>query len=164
MSDVLFNRCLDRFCNKAQYNNVHLYHGDSGVLLPVILSVLDEPCIYFLDAHYSAGLTAKGNKSSALEDEMKTIISRLPKYNDVVLVDDTYDLADTNGYLSTATIRKMVLEAKPDYVVEEQDFIHRQIGGTQAERPCHSGVQRGERRTGSRRRAGVVEGELPRDR
>lgn len=120
LSPQLYQRCVDSFRNDE---NVHLYNGDSGIILPEILSKINEPCLYFLDAHYSAGTTARGNKDSALEDEFKTILPRLSIYNDVVLVDDTYDLADGNGYLSIDTISKMILNVRPDYSINEQDYI-----------------------------------------
>jgi hypothetical protein len=35
------------------YPNIHAYHGDSAATLPKILSRLAEPCVFFLDAHWS---------------------------------------------------------------------------------------------------------------
>lgn len=120
LSESLYNRCLNSF---REERNVHLYNGDSGELLSSIIEGINESCIYFLDAHYSGGLTAKGNKDSALSDELKAILPRLSKYDDVILVDDTYNLSDHNGYLSKNTVTNKVMSVRPDYAVEEKDFI-----------------------------------------
>jgi hypothetical protein len=122
LSQELYNRCVERFRGNQ---NVRLYNGDSGKLLPGILSGIHEKCLYFLDAHYSAGTTARGNRDSALEDEMATILPRLENYDDIILVDDTYDLQDSNGYLSKETIVSMVRSVRPEYNVIVEDFILR---------------------------------------
>lgn len=43
-----------------RYANLELILGDSAQLLPELLSRLNEPACFWLDAHYSGGKTAKG--------------------------------------------------------------------------------------------------------
>ena len=131
LSKELYSRCVGRFRGMS---HVHLYNGDSGQILPDILSSVQERCLYFLDAHYSAGTTARGNRDSALEDEMSVIVPRLEKYDDVILVDDTYDLCGTNGYLTEESIASMIHTVKPGYRIEVKDYILRAYPGQPT---CH---------------------------
>ena len=51
LSEALYNSNLLVFSEK--YPNVHSYLGDSVEWLPVVLGQLSEPCVVFLDAHWS---------------------------------------------------------------------------------------------------------------
>jgi len=122
LSDELFKRCSDRFWGISK---VHLYQGDSGKILPSILPNLSRPCLFFLDAHYSAGLTARGEESSALKEELAAIANHIKDYDDVVLVDDTYDMQDADGYVSVQTATDTILAVRPDYTSCVDDYILR---------------------------------------
>lgn len=41
--------------------NVVIIQGDSREMLPKILKDINKPAIFWLDGHYSAGITAKGD-------------------------------------------------------------------------------------------------------
>jgi predicted O-methyltransferase YrrM len=43
-------------------NHIELIHGDSGVQLEFLLKKT-EPALFWLDGHYSGGITAKGEKT-----------------------------------------------------------------------------------------------------
>lgn len=121
LSPKLFSICLGYF----QYmNNIHLYNGESEKILPMILQNIDNPCVFWLDSHYSAGVTARGTTSSSLHAEIPAILGHHIK-NHIILVDDTYDLFDADGYLSPGTIKKMILEKLPNYEVTIEGYILR---------------------------------------
>lgn len=68
-------------------DNVHLYHGDSSIVLPTL--EFDEPVYYFLDAHWcltKPPVTANGN--FPLWKELDFIAQR--PYADVIIVDDVH--------------------------------------------------------------------------
>jgi len=46
--------------------NVHIFCGDSGKLLPGILKSVKEPCLFWLDGHYSGEGTAKGDTETPI--------------------------------------------------------------------------------------------------
>lgn len=56
-------------------NNIEILKGDSGIVLNEITPVLKEPCLFWLDDHYSAGFTAKGDLETPIISELDTIFS-----------------------------------------------------------------------------------------
>jgi len=123
LSDELFKRCADRF---SGISNVHLYHGLSEECLPQILGKITDRALFWLDAHYSAENTAKGPTSSSLYKELPAILNHhIP--NHVILIDDTYDMFDADGYLSPETVKKMILEKYPDYDISIEGYILRAL-------------------------------------
>lgn len=69
--------------------NVVLHHGTSEEILPRLLADLLGPVNFWLDGHFSAGLTYKSAKDSPLLDELAAIRANLPHMGDVVIfIDD----------------------------------------------------------------------------
>lgn len=60
LNGELFHSNADTF---ARYPNIHAYHGDCVVMLPKILAELDEPCVFFLDAHWSGDQSVEWSSS-----------------------------------------------------------------------------------------------------
>jgi hypothetical protein len=79
----------------ARVSNVHVHEGDSASVLPRILNSLDEPALFWLDAHPSTDRTARGGPIP-LQAELASI-ARHPVAGHVVLVDDL-QYAGTPGY------------------------------------------------------------------
>ena len=50
----------------AGYQNIHIIQGQSDKILPKILEKIDKPCLFWLDAHWSGGSTAKAEIQSTL--------------------------------------------------------------------------------------------------
>ena len=84
LSDKLYIKARDRFSNL--YPNVELYHGDSTDILPEIMKTLKDPAIFWLDGHYSKGVTARGKKDTPIREELSCILSHHLKH--VILIDD----------------------------------------------------------------------------
>jgi predicted O-methyltransferase YrrM len=79
----------------AHVQNVHVHEGDSASILPRILETLDEPALFWLDAHPSTDRTAR-DSPIPLQAELAAI-ARHPVAGHVVLVDDL-QYAGTTGY------------------------------------------------------------------
>ena len=73
--------------NKYNGNKVNFYLGASEDKLIEICNLLKENAIFFLDGHWSAGDTGKGEKDCPLVEELN-IINELFKYNGIIIVDD----------------------------------------------------------------------------
>jgi hypothetical protein len=86
-----------KFCREKfrGYDHVHLYEGDSRVMLPGILSRIREPAVIFLDAHYSGGSTARLERDTPLLDELDIVAQR--PFADIIIVDDTSFLGQKGG-------------------------------------------------------------------
>lgn len=61
--------------------------GDSSSVLPDILPQLDTNCIFFLDGHWSAGDTGKGDKDCPLMEEFAAIRDHCA-HEAIIIVDD----------------------------------------------------------------------------
>ena len=88
LAEKYYNICRQKFKN---YPNVHVHHGDSGVLLPKILEKINCGVTFWLDGHYSSLDTACANDYvSPIQLELDAI----KKYNNndhVVMIDDMKD-------------------------------------------------------------------------
>jgi hypothetical protein len=98
LSKILFTSNLKKYSN---YKNISFMYGQSEHELQKVLNMdLSFPICFFLDAHFSEGLTQKSNRESALELEVKSILNFVRDFPTVVIIDDFVALNGTNGYLS----------------------------------------------------------------
>ena len=64
LSESLYKQVRLRFNND---DHISLLQGDSGKVLPETLKRISEPCLFWLDAHYSGANTAKGDSNFAIK-------------------------------------------------------------------------------------------------
>lgn len=64
-----------------------LIFGSSAVELPKLIKKINEPCVFWLDAHYSGGTTAGKGKPAPLLVELEAI-ARHPIKTHTILIDD----------------------------------------------------------------------------
>lgn len=87
--------------------NVEIIHGDSATRLIKVIKTLKAPTLFWLDAHYSGGLTAKGNMETPILKELITISkSKIKDY--VILIDDARKFTGTNDYPTIKMVRDLV--------------------------------------------------------
>jgi hypothetical protein len=70
----------------ANEPNAKCLHGDSASVLPSVLDEIDEPALFWLDAHASGGETADSGRDPILQ-ELAAIYSH-PIKRHVILIDD----------------------------------------------------------------------------
>lgn len=117
-----FENACRRF---AGYSNVHLLHGQSGEVLPKVLADIAEPCLFWLDAHYSGGSTAKGDLDTPIMQELETILSHARSAEHVLLIDDARCFDGTNDYPTIEALEKFMRGHWPDCLFEVKDDIIR---------------------------------------
>jgi hypothetical protein len=83
LSDDLHARAVKRF---AAQPHIVCVHGDSGAAISDILHRIDQPALFWLDAHYSGGITADAGYDPILK-ELSSIFAHSIKSH-VVLIDD----------------------------------------------------------------------------
>lgn len=108
----------------SRFLHISIIHGDSGEVLPDVLDAITEPCLFWLDAHYSGGITAKGKSETPILQELHYILNHSIK-NHVVLIDDACLFTGRNGYPSLEELRGLVLSAGHEKVFEVRDDIIR---------------------------------------
>jgi hypothetical protein len=107
----------------SRYPHVECHLGDSGEALPRLLASIHEPCQIWLDAHYSAGRTAKGSVETPISAELDVVLNHQVR-NHVVLIDDARGFDGTHDYPRMDDLRKTVTALRPDLsFTVEHDII-----------------------------------------
>jgi len=117
-------------CRKAQerfagYPNIHILQGQSEQILPKILKDIDKPCLFWLDAHYSGGSTAKADLHTPIMQEMQCILNHSKAKEHTILIDDARCFTGQNDYPTLKTLERFVLDIHPDWFFEVKDDIIR---------------------------------------
>ncbi len=106
--------------------HISILVGDSGEKIPEILSQIDERAIFWLDAHYSGGETARGELDSPVMNEIGFLLkNKLPH---CILIDDARLFKGKDGY---PKIKCLKMEAaKNGYTFEVRDDVIRLVART----------------------------------
>ena len=100
-----------------KYDNIHILQGDSSKILPELLDKIKKPCLFWLDAHYSGGVTVKGNLNTPIIIELKSIFSHKIK-DHVILIDDARCFTGEEDYPTIRALEEFVMKNRPDYLFE----------------------------------------------
>jgi len=95
---TLFSKAEQRFSNTS---NVKIINGVSEDVLPRLLPTLNGDVCFWLDGHYSAGITFKGPQDTPIIEELSAIEKNLVRMsNFVVMIDDVRCFDPTNPAFS----------------------------------------------------------------
>jgi len=114
LDNKLFERAKKQF---AKYPHIHIIHGDSGKILPEILTYLKKPCLFWLDAHYSSGITTKGDVRTPIRAELKAIFQHSIQ-NHVILIDDARCFTGENDYPTINWLKDYISKHRPNWSFE----------------------------------------------
>jgi hypothetical protein len=117
LSEQLAKKAQNRFKHRE---NVEIIRGDSSVVLPEVLSKLDERAIFFLDGHYSGGITAKSDIETPVMDEIRWILSHRISGH-ILVIDDARLFIGRRDYPDIDQFKKILLELNPDARIEIQN-------------------------------------------
>jgi hypothetical protein len=95
----------------ARYPGVTVIKGDSAEILPRLLDQLDEPALFWLDAHWSGEETARGAVDSPVMCEVDAIF-RHKVTGHVILIDDARLFLGRNGYPYLDDLLRMVRSSR----------------------------------------------------
>ena len=104
LSGEYYTKAVDRF---KDIKNIKIINGDSGEKLSEILKTINEPCLFWLDGHYSSGDTARGEKDTPIYKEIRSILQNNPK-NHTILIDDARLFIGRNDYPWLPKLKKYV--------------------------------------------------------
>lgn len=121
LSRDLFLGAYNRF---SKQKHISIIHGDSVDILPEILLKIDEPCLFWLDGHYSGGFTAKGKKDTPILQEVMSILNHHIDRH-IILIDDARCFNGQNDYPIIQELRDMILSYHPDWSFEVKDDVIR---------------------------------------
>jgi hypothetical protein len=91
LSPDLHQRASLRFLHDR---HIKLHFGDSSSVLRILIPKIDKPAVFWLDGHWSGGITARGEQDCPLLTELQLIMDQFP-HKALILIDD-YRLFGTN--------------------------------------------------------------------
>jgi hypothetical protein len=107
-----------------RWPNIELLLGDSEVVLPRVLASLQEPALFWLDGHYSGGITSRGRLNTPVVHELESVLSH-PVASHVILIDDAREFTGQGDYPTLAAVRALALSHRPHSTVAVQDDVIR---------------------------------------
>lgn len=121
LDKVLFENATERFKNDK---NITIVQGDSGKVLSELLNRINEPAIFWLDGHYSSGITAKGDKECPIIEELNAIFDSKIS-NHVILIDDARCFLGIGDYPTIEDLTKYIKSKNEKYQIEVKHDIIR---------------------------------------
>ena len=86
----------------SKFKNVEILNGTSEQIFPELLPTISEDVNFWLDGHYSAGITFKGTQDTPILDELRHIADNLSHFGKVsVLIDDIRQFNPQHAQYST---------------------------------------------------------------
>ena len=120
-------------CNRFKGRNVTLFNDVSENVLPALLPTLSGNLNFWLDGHYSGGVTFKGNKVCPIEDELNSIEVNFDNFKKLsILIDDVRCfLSSSSEYSDYPSINYIVDWARRfnmQWTIEHNIFIMQKDG------------------------------------
>jgi hypothetical protein len=143
LGESFYARARKRFAGDPR---IAILQGDSGEQLAVVLKEVKGGCLFWLDAHYSGGLTAKGSVETPIERELGLIFAH-PFRDHIILIDDAHCFDGTHDYpvLDVVTQRAR----SRGWSSEVRDNVIRLIGPSSIIAPFAGSIGSSTRHTGS---------------
>jgi hypothetical protein len=110
LSPMLAKLARKRF---RRYPHIHIVQGDSSDCLSEIVKKLGNPVLFWLDGHYSAGITARGSLDCPIYKELSCIFTQC-KQPYIVLIDDARSFGTDKDYPTLAELGSFVRETSKD--------------------------------------------------
>lgn len=120
ISEKLHNRAKRIF---KKYTHIKPLLGDSGDVMPDIMNEINEPALFWLDGHYSAGITAKGELNCPIWKELDAIFKK--PMNHIILIDDARDFVGRDDYPTLKEVEDYFKKQNPAYKFSVKDDIIR---------------------------------------
>ena len=117
LSSSLYTKNLAKFHNNP---SVKLYLGASEKLLGLMIEDLTKPATFWLDAHYSGGITEMSDQVCPLIEELE-IIARHPVKDHVLLIDDVRLFGNYLPGITVEIVKNAVRKINPAYQFSFED-------------------------------------------
>jgi hypothetical protein len=108
----------------SAHSHVRIIQGDSGKVLPEIVAGINKPCLFWLDAHYSGGVTAKSDLETPVVRELSVLLEH-PCPDHVIFIDDAREFTGQNNYPLLDEVRNLIAAKRPELVMQVRDDIIR---------------------------------------
>ena len=109
LSEALFARAQARFHGLP---GITLIQGDSAREIARVLPQLKVPALFWLDGHWSDGVTARGDTNTPVREELAAILGAAD-LSHVILIDDAREFGVDPSYPTIEELRQMVAAQRP---------------------------------------------------
>jgi hypothetical protein len=126
LSERLYRKAKRRF---KKNESVTLLHGDSSEVLHEIVPKFKEPVLFWLDGHYSGGITAQGKLDTPIWEELTTILQSGVRH--MILIDDARCFEEKRkDYPSIEELKSLILSVYPQsHIVVKDDVVRIKLIG-----------------------------------
>jgi hypothetical protein len=88
-----------------KFPRVDVVNGDSALELAAVVKRVDGPCLFWLDGHYSAGMTGRGVKDCPIFEEIAAIAG-LADHEFSIMIDDARCFGTDPAYPGVGQLRE----------------------------------------------------------
>lgn len=107
----------------VRLRHIEIIEGDSATRLAEVVAKIDGPVMFWLDGHYSAGITGRGASDCPIWGELDAIVGKL-RHPFLILIDDARCFGVDDGYPSLEELRAFTARTLPGYGMRvENDMI-----------------------------------------
>jgi hypothetical protein len=117
LSKDLYEKAKTRFTGQ---DNVEIIQGDSSIELERLMDRINQPTLFWLDGHYSGGVTARGEKDTPIYDELRHILNA-PDSGHVIIIDDARNFGTDPAYPSIEELSEFIKGIRPNLNIAIQD-------------------------------------------
>lgn len=121
LDQALYEQARQRF---AADDHIEIIHGDSGQLLADYLTNINERCLFWLDGHFSGGVTARGELNTPIKRELEHIFAH-PVGGHVILIDDARCFTGQSDYPTLDELQRVVNERTQGWQFSVKDDVVR---------------------------------------
>jgi hypothetical protein len=120
LSPELYEGVFARFGDDRK---ITLWHGDSGDVLPRLLARLDKPTLFWLDGHYSGGVTARGVDDTPILRELEHISKHYLSKQHHLIIDDVRLFTGVDGYPELSAVQQAARHLGFRFCRKHDDFL-----------------------------------------
>ena len=120
LSTELYEEARERF---REEDHIEMIHGDSGIELKNVIKRINQPTLFWLDGHYSGGITARGNKDTPIYEELDHILNAEDR-DHVIIIDDARLFGSDPAYPSIEELNEFIESKRSDVkIIVQEDSI-----------------------------------------
>lgn len=116
LSKELYEETRIRF---KRASNVELIHGDSSIELKKLMDKISQPTLFWLDGHFSGGVTARGEKDTPIYEELRHILDSCDRGH-VIIIDDARCFGTDPAYPSLEELSMFIKSKRTDLEISVQ--------------------------------------------
>lgn len=119
LSSFYYRNAKELFKKKK---NVEILFGDSSEVLKDVTKKIDKQALFWLDGHYSGGLTASGNLKCPILKELEVIFND-NKFKNIIMIDDANAFDGTNDYPEKGVLQTIANNNNYSLELKDNAFI-----------------------------------------